>query len=130
MGRESKKTRRLLIGIVIAVMALIIPVFVPTGGAAGIIRVRADEKKTEKQELNIKKLSIGVGETASLFVRELEVGDKVTYKTSKKKVATVAATGIVTGKKKGSANITAQVKHVDGTTDSYKCKVTVSAAKK
>ncbi|MCR5521376.1 MAG: Ig-like domain-containing protein [Lachnospiraceae bacterium] len=130
MGRESKKTRRLLIGIVIAVMALIIPVFVPTGGTAGIIRVRADEKKTEKQELNITKLSVKVGETASLFVRELEVGDKVTYKTSKKKVATVAATGIVTGKKKGSANITAQVKHVDGTTDSYKCKVTVSAAKK
>lgn len=130
MGRESKRSHRFLKGLAIVLTAVTAFTFVPTGGAAGMTYVHADEKKTEKQKLNITKLSIGVGETASLYVRGLKLGDKVTYKSSKKKYATVTSSGLVTAKKKGSTNITVKVTHSGGKSDSYKCKVTVSAAKK
>ncbi len=116
-------------GCIAVLVAALILVFVPKdfGWASEIIAVQADEK--EKTKLNETKISIMVGETGNLYVEGLDAGDKVTYKSSKKKVAAVAATGIVTAKKSGTANITATVKHLDGTSDKYKCKVTVTKAK-
>lgn len=49
---------------------------------------------------------------------------KVTYKTSKKSVATVSKSGVVTGKKKGTATITV-TGYDNGAKKTYKCKVTV-----
>ena len=50
-----------------------------------------------------------VGETLdlSLFVNPVTTGDKVTFKSSKKKIASVGKkTGLVTAKKAGKAKIT------------------------
>jgi len=129
MGKDSKNTYGRLIGYVAVFVAIILLMFVPTdiGSASEIISLHAEE--TKKAGLNESKITLMVGETGNLYVDGLEAGDKVTYKSSKKKVASVGATGIVTAKKKGSANITATVKHLDGTSDKYKCKVKVIKAK-
>lgn len=50
---------------------------------------------------------------------------KISYKSSNKKIATVNSKGKVTGKKKGTVNITVTVKLQDGTKKSFKSKVTV-----
>lgn len=79
---------------------------------------------TAKAELNISKLTMGKGEKVTLKV--LNTTGKVTFKSSKTKVATVASNGKITAKKKGSATITATL--ADGTT--LNCKVTVKNAPK
>ena len=70
--------------------------------------------------LNKKTATICVTGTVKLKVTGTK--KKVVWKSSNKKVATVSSTGKVTGKKKGTATITAKVGG-----KSYKCKVTVKA---
>lgn len=68
--------------------------------------------------LNYSEVSVFVGKSKTLKVKG--TSKKATWKSSNKKVATVSKTGKVTGKKAGTAVITATV---DG--NSYKCSVTV-----
>ena len=77
-------------------------------------------------KINKKSASVYVGQTVTLKVTGTSA--KVTWKSSNKKVATVNANGVVTGRKKGTATIRAKVSN-----KTLKCKVTVKkppAAKK
>ncbi len=74
--------------------------------------------------LNVKKITLGLGETFTLKVANTT--GKVTYKSSKTKYVKVTSAGKITAKKKGSATITATL--ADGT--KLTCKVTVKKAPK
>jgi len=77
-------------------------------------------------KINKKSASVYVGQTVTLKVTGTKA--KVTWKSSNKKVATVNANGVVTGRKKGTATIRAKIAK-----KTLKCKVTVKkppAAKK
>ena len=77
-------------------------------------------------KISKKSTSVYVGQTVTLKVTGTSA--KVTWKSSNKKVATVNANGVVTGRKKGTATIRAKVSN-----KTLKCKVTVKkppAAKK
>lgn len=71
-------------------------------------------------KLNASSKTIAVGEKYQLKLKNNK--NKVTWKSSKKSVATVSSKGVVKGKKKGKATITAKVKKTGRT---YRCKVTV-----
>ncbi|MCR5521086.1 MAG: Ig-like domain-containing protein [Lachnospiraceae bacterium] len=131
MSGEGIRQNRKMIGILVCVLTIVILILIPKDfSAAPKVAARAETQEDSKETaLNEAKLSIKAGETANLFVKGLQAGDKVSFKSSKKKVAKVAATGIVTAVKKGSTKITATVKHADGTSDIYKCTVKVSKAK-
>jgi len=75
----------------------------------------------KKVALNKKKATIQVGQNLTLKLKNNK--KKVTWKTSKKAVATVSKKGVVKAKKVGKATITAKA---GGKT--YKCKITVKKA--
>ena len=75
---------------------------------------------TKKVALSATKKTICVGQSFSLQLNNASKKGKITWKTSKKKVASVTAKGKVTGKSKGTASITATYKK-----KKYTCKVTV-----
>lgn len=70
-------------------------------------------------------LSIYKGNSSSITVKNKVKGAKVTFSSSKKSVAAVSSSGRVTGKKAGTAIITAKVAQ-QGRNYSLKCKVKVS----
>lgn len=71
-----------------------------------------------KMKLNKKKATIEVGQKVKLKLKHAK--GKVTWKSSKKKVASVTKKGVVAGKKAGTAKITAKCKG-----KKFSCKVTV-----
>ena len=71
-----------------------------------------------KPKLSSKKLTLHVGSTYTLT---LSNATAVSWKSSKKKVATVSSKGKITAKKKGTCTITC----TDKNGNKYKCKVTV-----
>lgn len=73
-------------------------------------------------KLSASKKTIEVGEKFTLKLKNA-TAKKVTWKSSKKSVAKVSSTGVVTGVKKGKATITATYK-----SKKYKCTVTVKKA--
>lgn len=75
-------------------------------------------------KLSKKSLSLNVGKSKTLKIKNLKKGQKVKWSSSKKKVATVSSKGKVTARKKGTATITATVKG-----KKYKCKLTVKGRK-
>ena len=80
-------------------------------------------------KLNVKKkIAIGVREKVKLKATVLPAGasQKVTWKSSKKSVVSVSADGKITGKKRGTAIITATTENGKKTT----CRVTVKKAPK
>ena len=88
--------------------------------------MNADAKA--KPKLNKKKITVKVGKTKKLKIKNLK-GKKVKWKTSNKTVVKIKKTGKKTvvklkGKKAGTATITARIGK-----KKYKCKVTVKAAK-
>jgi len=102
---------------------------VVTGKKAGKVTITAKIGKKkytckvtvkEAPKLNKKIASIKVGGKVTLKVTG--TAKKVTWSTSKKSVATVTSKGVVTGKKAGTATITAKVG-----TKKLTCKVTVKA---
>ena len=82
--------------------------------------VYAKWSKLYSWELNKKKVTIKKGKTTRLFIDGLE-NSRITWSTSKKKVASVTKNGKVKAKKKGTAYITAVT--YDGTV--LRCKVRV-----
>ena len=72
------------------------------------------------------KLELGVKEKYTLNTKSLAKGKKITYKTSKKAVATVSDKGVITGVKAGTATITCY----RGKTKVATCAVTVVKAPK
>lgn len=73
-----------------------------------------------KIKLNKKKVTVRVGQKVKLKLKNAK--KKVQWKSSRKKVASVTAKGVVTAKKKGTAKITAKCGG-----RKYTCKVTVKA---
>ena len=71
-----------------------------------------------------KQLILAKGQSWDIVIHDLADNAKVTYKTSKKSVATVSKKGKIKAKKKGKANITVTVKQ-GGETYKGKIKVTV-----
>ncbi|MEE3468418.1 MAG: S41 family peptidase [Eubacterium sp.] len=78
----------------------------------------ADASAAAKVKLSATSLTLKVGQKTTLKLKNAT--GKVTWKSSKKAVATVSTKGVVTGKKAGSAKITAK-----NNSKSYTCKVTV-----
>ena len=66
------------------------------------------KKTTKKIKLNRKKLTLKKGKTFKLKVTltPKDSQDKITYKTSNRKIATVSKTGKIKAKKKGKVKIT------------------------
>ena len=75
-----------------------------------------------KLKLNKSSVTITVGKTVTLKATVTGKKGTVEWSSSKKSVATVSSKGVVTGKKKGTATITAKVNGVKKT-----CKVTVKS---
>lgn len=74
----------------------------------------------KKVKLNKSKLSLYVGKSYTLKLKNIKNKIKIKWKSSKKSVATVSSKGKVKAKKKGSCKITAKVGK-----KKYVCKVTV-----
>ena len=72
-------------------------------------------------KLSSKKIVLQVGKTKKLKVKNKPAGVKVTWKSSKKKVATVSKKGKVKAKKAGKTTITAKVGK-----KKYKCRISVT----
>ncbi len=92
---------------------------------SGIIPPGAQAEAAGKMKLNRKKLSMRVGQTKILKVKNRKKGQKIIWKTSRKNVASVSQKGKVTAKKAGTATITAKAGG-----RRFQCKVTVAAKKK
>lgn len=75
---------------------------------------------TKKMKLNKTKVTIYVGKTVKLKIKNNKSNKKVKWSSRNKKVATVTKKGKVKGKKAGKATIIAKVGN-----KKYKCKVTV-----
>ena len=84
---------------------------------------QADAKKKKKVALNKTKLTLTVGKSYKLKLKNNK--KKIKWSSSKKKVATVSKTGKVKAKKAGTTRITAKVGK-----KKYVCKVTVKNKKK
>ena len=84
---------------------------------------QADAKKKKKVALNKTKLTLTVGKSYKLKLKNNK--KKIKWSSSKKKVATVSKKGKVKAKKAGTARITAKVGK-----KKYVCKVTVKNKKK
>ena len=98
------------VAVLAAISLLITGTMVPGGASA-----------KGKIKLNKKKVTIKVGQKVKLKLKNTKK-KKVTWKSSKKKVASVTKKGVVKGKKKGTAKITAKCGK-----KRYVCKVTVKA---
>jgi hypothetical protein len=87
------------------------------------VKVVKNAVKTSKVILNEKSLNMDKGSTAKLTVTQnpISATDKITYKTSNKKIATVDKNGKIKAKKKGKATITVTSANGKKAT----CKVTV-----
>lgn len=89
------------------------------------IKVIVQKTAVKKVTISAKKATIGIGEKKTLKANVSPKGasKQIAWSSSKKKVATVSNKGVVTGKKNGTAVITAQA--ADGSGKKATCKVTV-----
>ncbi len=88
------------------------------------ITLRIIDKEKTEIKLNKTAVNIGVKQKYTLTAEALPVAQNVTWSTDNKEIASVDKNGVVTGKKKGTAYITATAQ--DGTT--AVCKVNVKKA--
>lgn len=89
----------------------------------------AGKKAKLSIKLNSKKLSLKIGSRYTLKAKVKPAKAKVTWKSSKKKVAVVSSKGKITPKKAGKTTITATVRYKK-MTKKASCKVTVTKQKK
>lgn len=89
------------------------------------IKVVVQNVSAKKVTISAKKATIGIGEKKTLkaTVSPKGASSQIAWSSSKTKVATVSDKGVVTGKKKGTAVITATA--ADGSNKKATCKVTV-----
>lgn len=94
------------------------------------IKVVVQKVAAKKVKLSASKLTLSVGGKKKLkaTVTPKQASKKIEWTSSKTKVATVSSTGLVKGKKAGTATITA--KAADGSGKKATCKVTVGATVK
>lgn len=118
--KKPLKARRLIGTALVVSMALTI---FAANGAESVIA-----KKSVKISLDKKKITLEAGKTVKLKVKKSPSKAKVTWKSSKKSVATVSKKGKVTAKAEGKAKITATAKFKKKTAKAT-CKVTVTAKK-
>lgn len=113
-----EKVKRILVSTLILIMAL-------SFGMVGS-QTDASAKKAKKVtiSLNKKKHTLQIGKTLKLKakVKPAKKKKNVTFKSSNKRIASVTKKGVVKGKKKGKATITAKIK---GTKKKATCKITV-----
>lgn len=95
-----------------------------------ILPINSAKVEAASMKLSNTKVTIGVGETKELSVKNMASASTVKWSTSDKKVATVSTKGKVTAKKAGKATITATVTVKSGKQSKLTCKVTIKAASK
>ena len=115
MNRKAKKAMAMGMAALVAVTSV--------GGNTA----EAAVKKLTKKATVTKSLTVKVGKTKKISVKKVPKKTKVTYKTNKKKIATVTKKGVVKGVKKGKAVITVKLKYKKKTI-TKKCNVTVKKA--
>ena len=113
--------KKKIIVMVIMLAALVLELMLPINS----LKVEAASMK-----LSSTKVTIEVGKTKSLSVKNMASASTVKWSTSDKKVATISTKGTVTAKKTGKATITATVTAKSGKKSKLTCKVTVKAASK
>ena len=117
-GREFEMEKNRLGQLFLVLMTLLLVSAMPVSAAV----------KAKKIKLNKKKLTITVGQTEKLTakVTPKKANQKVKWKTSNKKIATVSSKGVVKGKKAGKVTITCYSKKYPKIKAT--CKVTVKKA--
>ena len=101
----------------------LVSVFMTAVLACGLLIIPAGQGSASgKVKLNKTKVTLTVGKTVKLKLKNAPKGKKITWKSSKKSVAAVSSKGIVKAKKKGTAKIIAKAAG-----KRYTCKVTVKA---
>ena len=84
------------------------------------------ETQAASMTLSATKLTLTVGNTQTLKVKNAPSGAKITFTSSKSSVAKVSKKGVITAVKKGDATITAKVAYSAGKKQkNLKCRVTV-----
>lgn len=127
--RRSKTSR--VIALVLALALVVTTAFstnVTTANAASGKAIKSVTLKINKKKVNNKtyKLAKGKSATVKVTVKPSSAKKSVTYKSSKKSVATVSKKGKITAKAAGSATITATVKGKNGKKKSAKFTVKVT----
>ncbi len=120
-----RKTRKQAIAVCL-ILSMAVSIF-SNGYVKNGTETSAAKKSSVSIKLNKKKLTLVKGEKATLKAKVSPAKAKVTWKSSKKKVATVSKKGKVTAIKKGSVNIIATAKY-KGKSKKATCKVTVKNA--
>lgn len=115
---KNKNTQILKrIAMLITVCALVITsVLTPMSASAAAKKPKA-----------LNKYVMAKGEKWTFTIYDTAAKAKITYKTSNKKIATVNKKGLITAKKKGSANITATIKQGKKT---YQAKIKITVKTK
>lgn len=114
MRKKPKRLVALLLSLLIAVS------MIPANGL--IVEADTNPKLAQKS------VSIVIGETSKIKVKNAPKGAKITYKSAKKSIATVSKQGKVKGIKSGTTKITVYVKENSKTTKSI-YRVTVKEPK-
>lgn len=114
MRKKPKRLVALLLSLLIAVS------MIPANGL--IVEADTNPKLAQKS------VSIVIGETSKIKVKNAPKGAKITYKSAKKSIATVSKQGKVKGIKSGTTKITVSVKENSKTTKSI-YRVTVKEPK-
>ncbi len=73
---------------------------------SGTVYAEPDAVQAAKAQLKTKKITIKVGQKKKIKLKKKKAGAKYIFKSSKKKVAKVSKSGVVTGKKIGTARVT------------------------
>lgn len=90
----------------------------------GVLSDGAQTEAAKKMKLSRTKLSLKKGKSKTLKVKNVKKGQKIVWKSSKKKVATVSKKGKVKAKRAGRTVITAKIKK-----KTLRCRVTVTDKK-
>lgn len=114
MRKKSKRLIALLVSLLMVISLM------PTTG----LTVEA----ATKPKLAKKSVSIVIGGTSKIKIKNAPKGAKITYKSAKKSIATVSEQGKVKGIKSGTTKITVSVKETSKTTK-LTYKVTVKKPK-
>ena len=93
--KQWKRVVKVALSVVLAMSMVIGSMTTPVSAA-----------KAKKATLKTKKVSVQVGKTKTIQLKNKKKSCKYTFKSSKKKIATVSSKGKIKGKKTGKATIT------------------------